>query len=185
MSLNLYAATVPVFQRYLQQLQLILDLAQEHLRARAQTSGAAGDAALLAQAEADLLEARLAPDMLPLRSQVQVAGGFVLRAIAPLLGRPVPAFGDYPNSLVGLQQMLSDRQSFLTELQPSQFQAMDEHRIIRSDAGQTNIELPALDFALQFALPNFFFHLTCAYAILRQQGVPLSKQDFDGLHRWR
>jgi hypothetical protein len=182
MSLNLYAATVPVFQRYLQQLQLILDLAQEHLCKQAQNSMDANQAREL---EAQILNARLAPDMLPLHSQVQVAGGFVLRAIAPLLGRPVPAFGDYPNSLVGLQQMLSDRQSFLTELQPSQFQAMDEHRIIRSDAGQTNIELPAMDFALQFALPNFFFHLTCAYAILRQQGLPLSKQDFDGLHRWR
>lgn len=182
MSLNLYAATVPVFQRYLQQLRLILDLAQAHLLQQAQNSLSAAPAREL---ETQLLNARLAPDMLPLSSQVQVAGGFVLRAMAPLLGQPVPEFGDYPSSLAGLQQMLSDRMAFLAGLQPSQFQAEDEHRLIRSDAGQAQIELPAVDFALQFALPNFFFHLTCAYAILRQQGVPLSKQDFDGLHRWR
>ena len=171
MSLNLYAVSVPVFQRYLKQLSVMLDLAQLQV-----TTGAIS--------EADLLAARLAPDMLPLRSQIEVAGGFVLRALAPLLGRKVPAFGDYSADLSGLQAMIRARQTWLAELTPEQFEAA-EGKQISSDAGRSTIELAATDFLCQFALPNFFFHLSCAYAILRQQGVSLSKEDFDGLHRWR
>jgi hypothetical protein len=171
MSLNLYVASVPVFQRYLKQLSAMLDLAQSQLTA-------------LGISQADLLAARLAPDMLPLRSQIEVAGGFVLRALAPLLGRELPAFGDYPASLSGLQELIRARQAWLAELTPELFEGA-EGKQISSDAGRANIELAATDFLCQFALPNFFFHLSCAYAILRQQGVALSKEDFDGLHRWR
>jgi hypothetical protein len=171
MSLNLYAASVPVFQRYLGQLSAMLDLAQSHC-----LSGATS--------EEQLLGARLAPDMLPLRSQIEVAGGFVLRALAPLLGRELPVFGDHPASLSGLQAMIRARQVWLMDLTPEQF-ADAEAKLISSDAGHATITLPAADFLSQFALPNFFFHLSCAYAILRQQGAALSKEDFDGLHRWR
>ncbi len=171
MSLNLYAASVPVFQRYLGQLSAMVDLAQS----RVQTGPVS---------EADLLNARLAPDMLPLRAQVEVAGGFVLRALAPLLGRELPAFGDFSADLRGLQAMIHARQAWLMDLTPEQF-AGAEGKLISSDAGHAMITLPAADFLCQFALPNFFFHLSCAYAILRQQGVALSKEDFDGLHRWR
>jgi hypothetical protein len=171
MSMNLYVASVPVFQRYLGQLSVMLDLAQARVDAGALT-------------ESELLAARLAPDMLPLQTQVEVAGGFVLRALAPLLGEPVPAFGDFAKSLSGLQALIRSRQAWLSTLSPDALDAA-EGQLIRSDAGQATIELPAADFLCQFALPNFFFHLSCAYAILRQQGVGLSKEDFDGLHRWR
>ena len=171
MSLNLYAASVPVFQRYLGQLSVMLDLAQARVDAGALT-------------EPELLAAQLAPDMLPLQTQVVVAGGFVLRALAPLLGEAVPAFGDVAKSLSGLQALIRARQAWLSTLSPDAFDGA-EARLIRSDAGHAEIELAGADFLLQFALPNFFFHLTCAYAILRQQGVGLSKEDFDGLHRWR
>ncbi|MCV2366905.1 DUF1993 domain-containing protein [Roseateles oligotrophus] len=171
MSLNLYAVSVPVFQRYLKQLSSMLDLAQSQIEAGAIS-------------EPDLLATRLAPDMLPLRSQVEVAGGFVLRALAPLLGRELPAFGEYPAGLAGLQELIRARQAWLAELTPEMFLGA-EAKQIRGDAGHATITLPAVDFLAQFALPNFFFHLSCAYAILRQQGVTLSKEDFDGLHRWR
>lgn len=171
MSMNLYVASVPVFQRYLGQLSAMLDLAQARV-----------DAGALA--EPDLLAARLAPDMLPLQAQVEVAGGFVLRALAPLLGREVPAFGEFPPSLAGLQAMIGARLAWLAELKLAHFEGA-EAKSISSDAGHATIALPGTDFLCQFALPNFFFHLSCAYAILRQQGVDLSKEDFDGLHRWR
>ncbi len=171
MSMNLYVASVPVFQRYLGQLSVMLDLAQARIDAGALTEPA-------------LLAARLAPDMLPLQAQVEVAGGFVLRALAPLTGEPVPAFGDFAPSLNGLQALIRARQAWLATLGPDAFDGA-EASLIRSDAGRATIELPAADFLCQFALPNFFFHLTCAYAILRQQGVGLSKEDFDGLHAWR
>lgn len=171
MSLNLYAVSVPVFQRYLGQLSAMLDLAQTHCLSGAVSQG-------------DLLAARLAPGMLPLQTQVEVAGGFVLRALAPLLERELPAFGDFSADLNGLQTMIRARQAWLMDLTPEQFEGT-EVRQISSDAGHATITLPAADFLCQFALPNFFFHLSCAYAIMRQQGVALSKEDFDGLHRWR
>lgn len=171
MSLNLYVASVPVFQRYLGQLSVMLDLAQLRVEAGSISEG-------------DLLAARLAPDMLPLQAQVEVAGGFVLRAVAPLLGQPMPAFGELAAGLSGLQAMIQAHQAWLAALTPADFDAA-EARLIRSDAGHAVIELTGADFLLQFALPNFFFHLSCAYAIMRQQGVGLSKEDFDGLHRWR
>jgi len=168
---QLYTASVPVFQRYLRQLGLMLDAAQAEV-----TMGRVD--------EAQLLEARLAPDMLPLQLQVQIAAGFVLRACAPLQGLPVPPLGSPAPGLAGLQALLRERQSYLDALPAEAFRNA-EARVIDSDAGRAQLQLPATEFLQHFALPNFFFHLSCAYALLRQSGVPLGKQDFDGLHRYR
>ncbi|MCV2422079.1 DUF1993 family protein [Paucibacter sp. DJ2R-2] len=167
----LYTASVPVFQRYLRQLGLMLDAAQAEL-----TAGRLS--------EAQLLEARLAPDMLPLRLQVEIAAGFVLRACAPLQGQAVPPLGTPDPGLAGLQALLQERLSYLDSLVAESFREA-ELRQISSDAGQAQLQLPATEFLQHLALPNFFFHLTCTYALLRQLGVPLGKQDFDGLHRYR
>lgn len=168
---QLYTASVPVFQRYLRQLGLMLDAAQAEV-----TMGSLD--------EAQLLEARLAPDMLPMQLQVQVALGFVLRACAPLQGLAVPPLGSPAPGLAGLQALLRERQSYLCALPVEAFHGA-EARVIDSDAGQAQLQLPATEFLQHFALPSFFFHLSCAYALLRQSGVPLGKQDFDGLHRYR
>lgn len=168
---QLYTASVPVFQRYLKQLGLMLDAAQAEV-----TRGHLD--------EAQMLDARLAPDMLPLHLQVQVAAGFVLRACAPLQGLPVPPLGSPAQGLAGLQALIDERLAYLNSLPAQAFQGA-EARTIESDAGQALLQLPASDFLQHFALPNFFFHMSCAYALLRQNGVPLGKQDFDGLHRYR
>jgi uncharacterized protein len=160
----LYTASVPVFQRYLGQLGEWL--------ARAETHG--GD---------DLLSARLAPDMLPLEKQVAIAAHFTLRAAYPLAGLPVPPFGDAPATWAGLRERLDRVASLLGALTPAQFEAAGT-RMITSDAGEATLQLDGATFLHQFALPNFFFHLAAAYAILRQQGVPLGKADFDGFHRY-
>lgn len=167
----LHSASVPVLQHYLRQLGRLLDLAQAQVHQ--------GN-----QHEHLLLEARLAPDMLPLRAQVEVACGFVLRACAPLVGLAVPPFGEFSPSLLGLQAMVHERLDFLAALDVAMFEG-SELRRIGFEAGRATLELPAAEFLQQFALPNFFFHMSCAYAILRQQGLPLGKQDFDGLHSYR
>jgi hypothetical protein len=167
----LYTASVPIFQRYLRQLGLMLDAAQAEL-----TAGRLS--------EAQLLEARLAPDMLPLRLQVEIAAGFVLRACAPLQGQAVPALGTPGPGMSGLQALVQERLTYLDTLVAESFRDA-ELRQISSDAGAALLQLPASEFLQQFALPNFFFHLSCTYALMRQAGVPLSKQDFDGLHRYR
>ena len=69
----------------------------------------------------------------------------------------------------------------LQALQPSQYVG-GESRVLESQAGNARVSLPAPEFLLQYALPNFFFHLSMAYAILRSQGVPIGKAQFDGFH---
>lgn len=170
MSDCLYQASVPVMLRYLGRLQGLLDAAQAH----AQGAGRAID---------DLLQARLAPDMLPLATQVVIAANFGLRTCFPLAGQAVPDYGAFADDSDGLRARLAHVTARLQALSPQQFEAADE-RTLTSQAGEARVALPAPDFLFQYALPNFFFHLGTAYAILRAQGVPLGKQDFDGFHAY-
>lgn len=158
----MYAASVPVFQRYLGQLARMVDAGAAH--------------------GCDL-QARLVPDMLPLGLQIDIATQFSLRACAPLAGREVPPFGQGSASFADLHARIHRAQAFLAELTPAQM-ADSAKRLCTDQAGQATVALPGAVFLSQYALPNFFFHLTSAYALLRQQGVPLGKADFDGWHRY-
>lgn len=160
----LFTASVPVFQRYLGRLVGWLNQAEAH-------------------AAPAVLGARLAPDMLPFETQAVVAANFALRAAFPLAGLAVPPYGDWPAGYAGLRARLAHVLSLLASLTPAQF-VQAESRQVASDAGEAMLHLDGATFLHQFALPNFFFHLTAAYAILRQQGVPLGKADFDGFHRY-
>jgi uncharacterized protein len=164
----LYTASVPVFARYQIQLQGLLDKAAAYC-------------ALQGPMEAVLLQARLAPDMLPLGVQVEIAVNFVFRACAPLAGKTVPPFGEHRESLAKLQARVEAAQAFLHTLQPEDFAAAAQ-RTIHDPAGETTVALDGSTFLQQYALPNFFFHLSMVYALLRQHGLPLSKGDFDGWH---
>ncbi len=167
----LYTASVPVFARYLIQLQGLLDKAAAHC-------------ALHGPTEAELLQARLVPDMLPLGVQVEIAVNFVFRACAPLAGKTVPPFGGHRESLAKLQARVEAAQAFLHTLQPEDFAATAK-RTIHDPAGETTVALDGSTFLQQYALPNFFFHLSMVYALLRQHGLALSKGDFDGWHVYR
>jgi len=167
----LYTASVPVFARYLIQLQGLLAKAAAHCMQQGIP-------------EAALLEARLAPDMLSLGVQVEIAVNFVFRACAPLAGQTVPPFGEHRESLTRLQARAEAAQTFLSTLQPQNF-AEAASRTIHDPAGQTTVALDGSTFLQQYALPNFFFHLSMVYALLRQHGLPLSKGDFDGWHVYR
>lgn len=165
MSTALYEASVPVFLRYLGRLDHLVATAQAH------PQGAA------------LLTARLAPDMLPFAMQVAVASGFTQRACFPLAGEAIPAEAVFPSTFVGLHARIAHAAGLLESIGGSQFEGA-EQRIVESRAGDALVSLPGPAFLYQYALPNFFFHLTAAYAILRQQGVALGKQDFDGWHAY-
>jgi len=168
--MQIYQASVPVFQRYLGQLVVLVQRAESH----AKTQGL-DPAALLA--------ARLAGDMLPFAVQAEIAVNFALRTCFPLAGEPVPNYGEFANSFAGLRERIERCQSLLAGLRPEQFEAA-EQRLIDSQAGQAVLRLPAGEFLLQYALPNFFFHVTTAYAILRHHRVALGKEDFDGYHAY-
>ncbi|SHG62925.1 DUF1993 family protein [Massilia sp. CF038] len=163
MTVALYDASVPVFLRYLGQLAQLLRLAQRHDNA------------------ASLLDARLAPDMHSFASQVAIAASFPLRVCLPLAGRAVPSDGPTPASFEVLHERVAQAAAALALLPRSDFDGADQ-RVIESRAGEALVSLPGPAFLFQYALPNFFFHLTAAYAILRHHGVALGKEDFDGWH---
>ncbi|MBB2485508.1 DUF1993 domain-containing protein [Mitsuaria sp. WAJ17] len=167
-SSELQLSTVPTLLRYLRQLDGLLDLAQSHCRSKGLD-------------ENRLLGSRIAPDMQPLRSQVWICGNFVPRMEAALRGGE-PRYPDWPQDLAGMQHQL---QALLDQVQAwsaGDFEPAD--RRVESDAGQAWLQMPLRAWIHQFALPNFCFHLTAVYLLLRQQGLPLGKAQYDGFHRY-
>ena len=161
MTISLYDASVPVLTRYLRQLDAMLDLAAGHT-----DTGA-------------LLDARLAPSMHPFSSQVEITANFAVRACAPLAGRPERDSGDHPATLSGLRARIAWVLHYLDGLPPAGYGAVGP---IADQAGDATVSLPPQTYLLHYTLPNFFFHLTCAYALLRHMGVDIGKGDFDGFH---
>jgi hypothetical protein len=161
----LFDACVPVLLRYLDSLDRIL-IAVEAL--------APGQAA-------QVLEARLAPDMLPFARQVETAAHFALRTAYPLARCTVPPFVASDSTVEGLRVRVRANRALLGALAPEDF-AGAESRTIAEQAGEARVELPAARFLSEYALPNFFFHLGMAFAIARAHGCALGKAQYDGFH---
>ncbi len=170
MPVGLYEASIPVFLRYLERLAGLVDVAESHVRSHR------------IEAE-ELLTARLAPDMLPFETQVRIAANFTLRTSFPLVGRDVPPYGEFEVSFAGLRECITRATDLVSSLEPALFEG-SESRILESKAGNALLTVPAPEFLFQYALPNFFFHLTTAYSILRSRGVAIGKADFDGFHSY-
>lgn len=165
MPISMYDATVPVLLRGLTVLSDLLDKGERH----------AGPAA------AELVGARLAPDMLTLAGQVQRASDTAKFAAARLTGGEAPPFVDDETTLDALRERCARTATFLRGVAPEAF-AGSETRIVTFGGGASKWTLPGETYLLTFALPNFFFHLTTAYDILRHQGVPIGKRDYLGPH---
>lgn len=170
-SLVLYQASVPVLRAYLRQLLSMIDKAASHLE-RCQRS------------DRDLLRQALTPDMFDLGQQVQIAAGFALRCVAPITGLPMPDLGaGDAEDLGALRGRVALALQTVEAVGPESI-SVDEESRLDTVAGEATLNMSARDFVLGYAMPNFFFHLSMAYALLRQHGVPLGKPDFDGLHRY-
>lgn len=167
---QLYEASVPVFLRYLDRLAGLVDIADAFVRSRDIPPE-------------ELLNARLTPDMLPFETQVHIAANFSLRAAFPLADQDIPPYGEFDVSFDGLRQCIARAMKLVGSLNAADFDN-GESRIIESKAGNALVSLRAPEFLFQYALPNFFFHLTTAYAILRSRGVAIGKEDFDGFHAY-
>ena len=164
--MTLFEQTVPVFTRMLNNLSRLLDKAQTH------ADGAKYDVSAL-------LEARLFPDMFPLTRQVQLATDFAKGCCARLVGQEVPRWEDTETTTPELQARLRKTLDYLAGFTPAQF----------ADAAGREIELKTPvgifhftgdSFVQTWALPNFYFHVTTAYNLLRHNGVPVGKLDFVG-----
>lgn len=132
-----------------------------------------------------IVETRLAPDMWPLRNQIISVTGHSLGAIeAAKNGTFRPPSGDPATTYAGLQTLVRDAQAALTALKPEDVNAL-EGRDVTFKVGDRALPFTAENFLMTFSLPNFYFHATTAYDILRSQGVPVGKRDFMGRMRMK
>lgn len=129
--------------------------------------------------ESSLLEARLAPDMFPLLRQVQIVSDTAKGAAARLAGQEVPAMADEETSFAELHQRVEKTIAFLQTFRPEDF-ADSEQRSVVLKAKDRELTFTAENYLLHFAVPNFYFHLTTAYDILRHRGVDVGKMDYLG-----
>ena len=126
-----------------------------------------------------MLAARLYPDMLPLVTQVQIASDASKGAAARLAGVEIPKFEDNEQTFADCQERVRKTLAFLETLKPEQF-AGAESREITLALRERTLKFSGQDYLLTWALPNFFFHVTTAYAILRHNGVEIGKSDYLG-----
>jgi uncharacterized protein len=166
MTLTMYQASVPVFLQGLKNLSGIL-------------GKAAAQAAERKIEPMVLLNDRLAPDMFPLTRQVQIASDHAKGAVARLAGVEVPRFEDVETFFDELQQRLSRVAEFVKSFDAAQIDGSEEREITLPIGGRA-MTFSGQTYLLHFALPNFFFHQTTAYAILRHNGIAIGKRDFIG-----
>ncbi|MDX6021402.1 DUF1993 domain-containing protein [Scandinavium sp. V105_16] len=129
--------------------------------------------------EATLLDAKLADDMFPLKRQVQVSCDMAKRTVARLANVDAPVMDDNESTFAQLHERIAATVAFMKSVQDSQLDGDDE-RPIMVQAREHQLHFTARSYVFQFAVPNFYFHTTTAYGILRQAGVPLGKRDFLG-----
>jgi hypothetical protein len=129
-------------------------------------------------AVSDMLAGRLATDMFPLVKQVQIATDNAKGACARLADVEAPVMDDTETTFAELHERIQATIAFLDTLQPAQFNgAGDRHVWVKYFPGK---HFTGKDYLLEYAIPNFMFHMTTAYGIMRMQGVPLGKGDFIG-----
>lgn len=166
MSLTMYHASIPVLVRMLGNLSAILRKAEAYAAERKIEPSV-------------LLNARLAPDMLPLISQVQIATDNAKGCAARLAGLEVPSYADTESSFAELQARIDKTLAFISGIEAAQFDG-SESRAITLKFPSMELHFNGQDYLLGFVLPNFFFHVTTAYAILRHNGLDIGKMDYLG-----
>lgn len=162
----MYQSSVPVFLRYLNNLAAILRKAEKNAADR----------------KIDLavfVNARLAPDMYPLAKQIQLVSDNAKGPAARLAGMDVPSMPDTEVTFAELQQRVAKTIAFLETI-PAAAMAGAETRDIELKMPSRTLQFKGADYLTMFALPNFYFHLTTAYAILRHNGVDIGKRDYLG-----
>lgn len=167
MSHPLFDATIPAFTRSLKALDACLDKAQAH------ADGLKCDVA-------NILGSRLAPDMFPLGRQIQIACDFAKSISSRMAGLDVPSYEDNEVTLADFKERIAKTIEYINTITPEQFEGSETRAIsipMRDGSKREYVGAPYLHHA---GLPNFYFHLTSAYAIFRHNGVQVGKKDFIG-----
>jgi uncharacterized protein len=166
MTISMYQASVPVLIRMLTNLKAILGKAATHAQAKKID-------------ESVLLNARIYPDMFPFARQVQIACDFARATPARLAGKEPPGLEENEKTFAELINRIDRSIEYARSLASSEIDGSEGREIVRPIRGEPK-KFTGLNYLVQFALPNFFFHLTTAYAILRHNGVEIGKNDYIG-----
>jgi uncharacterized protein len=168
MSISMHSASVPIFVRMLGNLAAWLDKAD-------------ADAQVRKFDVSVLLGSRLYPDMLPLTSQVQIACDTAKFCVARLAGAEAPKFDDTEKTIDELKARIAKTIEYLKSVPASHVEGSEARPIsVPRGRGKEPLQFSGEAYLKHFALPNFHFHATTAYAILRHNGVELGKADFLG-----
>jgi hypothetical protein len=166
MKISMYQASAPRFANTLRNLSAILDKAQAHAEAR--------------KIEPLVLtQSRLAPDMFALARQVQIACDSAKGALARLAAVEIPKHEDTEQTFAELKARIAKTVEFVESLKPAQSDGAEEREVVLKLRGQ-DVKFNGLQYLLGFAYPNFYFHVTTAYNILRHNGVEIGKRDYIG-----
>ena len=167
MSLSLYSAIIPSYRQTLGAVSGLLGKAQAFCAEKGMEAS-------------ELIQARLAPDMLPFAYQVKSAAVHSLGAIEGVRkGVFSPDMTAPPETFAALEARIAETLAALERIRPEEVESF-AGRDMRFEAGNRRLEFTAEDFLLSFSLPNFYFHAATAYDILRWKGMPIGKRDFVG-----
>ena len=167
MTISMYSASVPVFRQMLGSLAHLLDKAEAHATAKGFKPEV-------------LLQARLFPDMFPLLKQVQIASDFAKGVSARLADVEVPAFEDNETTFADLHQRIARTLAFIDGLQEALFEGSEDREVVLRPGTPKERRLDGQAYLLHYGLPQFFFHVTTAYSLLRHNGVEVGKLDYMG-----
>lgn len=167
MSHFLYEASVPVFKQMLGGLSAVLSKAEAQAAAKKIEPSA-------------LLQARLFPDMFALERQARIACDFARGVSARLAGVEVPSYVNNEPTFADLQACIAKTLAFIESLTPAQFEGSETREIITQAGTPKEKRFAGQSYLLNYGLPQFFFHCTTAYAILRHNGVEVGKRDYIG-----
>jgi uncharacterized protein len=166
MSISMHSVSAPVYVRMLKNLLSWLDKAEAHAQAKKFDVNV-------------LLTARLAPDMLPFAAQIQIAADAAKFGVARLAGVEAPKFDDKEASIAELKERVRKTIEFVQSVPAAQINGSDDKDIIVPRRDGSMVQKGEF-FLKHFSLPNFFFHVTMTYALLRHNGVELGKVDYLG-----
>ena len=169
MTISIYNASVPVFTQMLTALSAVLKKAEAHVAEKSIDPNA-------------LLQARLFPDMFPLVRQVQIATDFSKGVTSRMAGAEVPSWPDTEVTFADLQALIARALAHIGAFDADQFEGSENKEIVLRPGTPKEKKLVGSAYLQHYGLPQFFFHVTTAYAILRHNGVDIGKRDYMGAY---
>lgn len=169
MTISMYSASVPIFKQLLNSVITLLTKAEAH----SETNKIASDT---------LLQASLYPDMYNFIRQVQIATDFAKGVSARLAGVEVPVYEDNETSFSELTARIEKTLHFISSIKPEQINGSEKKEIITRPGTPKEKKFNGESYLLHYGIPQFFFHVSTAYSILRSQGVDIGKRDYMGVY---